>query len=109
LNDDRTARDIDEEGARLHELQFARADHAARLRRQRAGEDNNVARSQKILARYGGYTARKAGIPPRMSEDTNPETLGGDRGDGAADIAHADDAHGAPGYLAGAFGVVATG
>ena len=49
LIDDRAARDVDEEGGRLHQPQPARVEQAARLVGQRAGDDDDVGvREQRL-------------------------------------------------------------
>ena len=49
LVDDRAARNVDEEGGRLHQPQPARVEQTARLVRQRAGDDDDVGvREQRL-------------------------------------------------------------
>lgn len=88
---DAAARHVDQDGRRLHQRQFARADQIARAVVQRGVDRHHVGPSEQFVERLFGigflaHDARGRGIGDAASQRL------GDAGDAAADVAQPDDA-----------------
>src|SRR3954454_4244739 len=67
LDDDGSARNIEEEGARLHAGELRRTNQAARLFGQRTGERDDVGSGEKLIERRRQDMLRETLVPSRMS------------------------------------------
>ena len=100
--DDRAARGVHHHGGGLHECDALLVEHVAGLGRQRAVEAHHVAYTQKFLVikdvvALGGAAARLEGARPAHHLEAQPVCL---LCHGAANLAHAHHAEGAPRALA---------
>ncbi len=94
---DVAARRRDEIGVRLHQRVFARADHPARLFRQRAVDRHEVGGAQQVGQLHLLGAARRDLLFGQIGiagEHAHAEEAARELGDAAADVAEADDAEG---------------
>ena len=105
VDDDGPPGDIDDQRAGLHQADPACIDQAARFRRQRAAEHEDVAlRDQRVDVEEGG-TRKIVRLAAAVDRDLEAEAVRRDRMDLSADRAVADDADTPAGQLVGALGM----
>ena len=93
LIDDGAARDVDQERVALHQADALAVDEPRRLRRQRTAQDHDIAFGHQHVEVERRHALRQGSGGARGGGDRHRETELRDAVNGAADIAHADDAH----------------
>ena len=95
----RPARHVHEHRVPAHRGNAGAAGEAFRFGSQRAGEDHEIAFGKQRVRRHAGNFFRQVCEVALVADDLHAEAVMANAGDGLADRAHADDAHGLAGQL----------